>query len=257
MPTEQFSQAIVRKPGLSIIRGITTADLSTPDFSKAMIQHDAYVDALRYCGLEVTVLDADEDHPDSVFVEDTAIVTDQLAVITRPAPESRQSEIISMGKTIDKMFKDVRKIEAPGTLEGGDVMRIGSRFYIGLSGRTNKEGAQQLIINLEDYGYEACTVKMDELLHLKTGVSTLGDKTILVDPELASEEQFKPYQHIKVESAESYAANCIRVNDFILFAQGYPITKQKLVEAGFKLIELDMSEFRKLDGGLSCLSLRF
>lgn len=257
MQTEQFSQAIVRKPSQSITNGITTADLGIPDFKKAIIQHEAYVEALRRCGLDVTVLEADEDHPDSVFVEDTAIVTDRVAIISRPSPKSRQSEIVSMCKTITKLFKDVRKIEAPGTLEGGDVMRIGSRFFIGLSGRTNKEGAQQLIAHLQDYGYEGYMVEMEGLLHLKTGVSTLGDNAILVDHLLAATGQFRSYQHIQVVAEEAYAANCIRVNDYVLFARGFPKTKKELVEAGFNLIELDMSEFMKLDGGLSCLSLRF
>ncbi len=257
MSTEQFSQAIVRKPCYSLTSGITTADLGTPDFQKALLQHDAYVDALRLCGLKVTILEADEDHPDSVFVEDTAVVTDRMAVITRPSPKSRQSEVISMGKTINGLFQEIRTIEAPGTLEGGDVMRIGRQFYIGLSERTNKEGARQLVSHLQEFGYAGNTVEMEELLHLKTGVSTLGNNSILIDRRLANSEHFKPYQRIQVDSEESYAANCVRVNKYLLFAKGYPKSKQKLVDAGFNLIELDMSEFRKLDGGLSCLSLRF
>jgi dimethylargininase len=202
-------------------------------------------------------MEEDDALPDSVFIEDTAVLTDKVAIVTRPFPESRIGETDAVSDVLQNLFSHVEYIEEPGTLEGGDVLQIGNRFFIGISERTNKEGANQLIGILESFGYRGFKVPLRQLLHLKTGVSYLGEDTILIGKELIQEKRFNPYKKIRVEGSESYAANCIRVNDYILVPKGYPNTFQTLTEAGFNLKEVDMSEFRKLDGGLSCLSLRF
>lgn len=255
--TERFTQAIVRRPGNSLIKGITTANLGKPDIDLATRQHNAYIDCLSECGVNVTILDADERFPDSVFIEDTAIVTDKVAIISRPAPPTRQKETEDVANILVELFPYLETIEEPGTLEGGDVLRIGDTFYVGVSERTNRAGADQLIGILESYGYLASKVSMRHLLHLKTGVSYVGDHTIVVCKALSKEKRFKPYSKIIVSDEELYAANCIRVNDSVLVSSGFPETSKQLSERGFTVRVLDMSEFRKVDGGLSCLSLRF
>lgn len=252
-----FTKAIVRKPAISMIHGITTADLGKPEISLARDQHSAYIEALKQCGLEVIVLEADEAHPDSVFVEDTAVVTDRMAIITNPAPESRKGEIREIKDLLLSQQANLSFIEPPGTIEGGDVMQVENKFYIGLSERTSQSGADQLIQLLTRHNYTGIAVPMKELLHLKTGISYLGDNAIVVFGELTREPLFAGYRQIVIDKEESYAANCIRVNDFVLIPEGYPRAKSSIEAAGFKTIPLEMSEFRKLDGGLSCLSLRF
>jgi dimethylargininase len=158
---------------------------------------------------------------------------------------------------LEGLFDQIEQIKAPGTLEGGDVLQIGKKFFIGISERTNDNGAEQLINIVGKFGCEGFKVPMRNLLHLKTGVSYLGNDTILIDKELAMIDLFKTYHSIIVDDEETYSANCIRVNDFVVFPKGYPKTLKKLINAGFAVKDLEMSEFRKLDGGLSCLSLRF
>ncbi len=255
--SERFTKIVVKKPGSSLVNGITSANLGFPDFKEAKIQHNSYIDCLNDCGAEVIIMEADEQYPDSVFIEDTAIVTGKFAIITRPYPLSRQTETDSVSRVLFDLFEEIEQIKAPGTLEGGDVLQIDNKFFIGISGRTNKNGAEQLVEIVGKFGYQGFKIPMQNLLHLKTGVSYLGNNTILVGKELVGENLFKPYESIIVDDEESYAANCIRVNDFVVFPRGYPKTLQKLTNAGFTTKELEMSEFRKLDGGLSCLSLRF
>lgn len=253
----RFSKAIVRKPSKSMVNGITTADLGLPDYDLAMSQHKDYVKCLQECGVKVTILEALEECPDSVFIEDTAVVFNKLAVISRPAPESRQGEVETVAEVLRTIFPKTVAINSPGTFEGGDVMQIGRTFYIGLTDRTNEQGANQFIRALADVDCEGIKVPMRNLLHLKTGISFLGDDTILVGQELMEENCFESYNKLKVFEEEAYAANCIRVNDYVIIPECFPKTKNMLNEAGFKIKTVQMSEFQKLDGGLSCLSLRF
>ncbi len=238
-------------------QGITTAKLGIPDHDLAKQQHGAYIEALESCGLEVFVLEADESHPDSVFVEDTAVVTGNVAVISNPYPQSRKGEIVTIKSQLLHIFDEVAAIKAPGTFEGGDVMQVEHDFYVGLSGRTNREGIDQFADILEKVDYSVTAVEMRGLLHLKTGISYLEDNTMLMVREMTSEPEFETFNKIMVEEDEEYAANCIRVNEFVLVPLGFPKTANAIKTAGFRVKELDMSEFRKLDGGLSCLSLRF
>lgn len=252
-----FSKAIVRKPAPSLINGITTANLGVPDFELALEQHGAYVQALKDCGLEVFYLEPEPRFPDSTFVEDIALLTNKCAVITNPGAPSRQGEIEGLREMLVNHYDHIEQIQAPGTLEAGDVMMVGPHFYIGLSERTNREGAAQLITHLNKYGLTGSIVELNDVLHLKTGVAYLENNNLLASAEFLTHPDFKSFNTLPVIDSESYAANCIWVNEKVLIPQGYPETKKAIHMAGYELIELDVSEFRKLDGGLSCLSLRF
>ena len=253
-----FSTAIVRRPARSMARGITSNPaLGAPDHAKALVQHEAYEAALRKCGLAVTVLPALEDYPDSCFVEDVAVCASSFAMVTAPGAASRAGETAGIEELLRRHFKEVERVAAPGTLEGGDVMRVGDTFYIGLSARTNREGARQLVAALERRGMAGKIVAMSEFLHLKTGIVYLEDGVFLAAGEFLRSPEFQGFRRIEIDSEEAYAANCIRVNDHVLVPAGFPRTAAAVRGAGFSVIEVDTSEYRKLDGGLSCLSLRF
>ena len=252
-----FSIAVVRKPCSKLSEGITTAGLGEPDFNIAIIQHRKYTEALKECGLEVKILEADENFPDSTFVEDTAICTSKCAVITNPGAASRNGEKSGMKFVLQDYFNQIEEIKFPGTLDGGDVMKTGNHFFIGISERTNKEGAEQLIQILKKYGYSGSVIELKNILHLKTGVSYLENNNLLLSGELINIKEFEKYNKIVISPEESYSANSLWINGNVMTPIGYPCTKEKIEKLGYDILELDMSEFRKLDGGLSCLSLRF
>lgn len=260
-----FTHAIVRRPGRSLSEGITSApELGKPIYEKALEQHDAYVAALSACGLEVTALPALEEFPDSCFVEDTAVVTRRGAIVDNPGAPSRNGEAAAMEPTLREFFSDDRiaHIEAPGTLEGGDVMMVGDRFYVGRSARTNAEGIRQFVHILEGWGLEGGAVPLKEALHLKTGVNYLGEnpageRVLLVSGEFVENPAFDGYRRITVPPEEAYAANSLWVNGTVIVPAGYPRVLAAVQGAGFPALTVDTSEYRKVDGGLSCLSLRF
>ncbi len=253
-----FKNAIVRRPGHTLVNGITSAlELGKPDYGLAIKQHDAYIEALKSCGVGVTVLKADERFPDSCFIEDVAVCTKKFAAITNPGASSRKGEEKEIIEVIKKYYNDIEYIKEPGTLEGGDVMMVKDHFYIGLSKRTNREGAEQLIKALGKYGMSGSIVEISEMLHLKSGLAYLEDNVLLVTGEFINNLEFKKFNKIMIDEEETYSANCIRVNDYVLVPAGYPKTKEKIKAAGFKVIVVDTSEYRKVNGGLSCLSLRF
>jgi dimethylargininase len=249
-----YSKAIVRRPGRNFAEGITTANLGKPDFEKTLEQHSAYCDALTGCGLELIVLEADERYPDGCFVEDTAIVTSEVAVITRPGAASRIGEEAEISGTLSE-FRKIETVKLPGTLDGGDVLRVDNHFFIGISGRTNKDGARQLSAILSKYGYTASETEVGSGLHLKSGIAYLG-KGNFISAE-GSSKMAGSSRILILDQEENYSANCLPVNDFLLIPKGFPKSKKKIVELGYSIIELDMSEFRKMDGGLTCLSLLF
>ena len=252
-----FTKAIVRKPSKSMVNGLTKAQFGKPDYNLALIQHEKYIEALISCGLDVTVLDADENYPDSTFVEDTAILTTKCAIITNPGAASRKGEVSAMAEVLKGFYQNIEKITGKGTVDGGDIMMVGNHFYIGLSGRTNREGAGQLTEILEKYGMTASTVALKKMLHLKSGLSYLDNDNLVITGEFVERPEFEKFTKLIPDEDEAYAANCVWINDRIFVAKGYTKTKQLIEEAGYKTIELDISEYRKLDGGLSCLSLRF
>ena len=255
-----FASAIVRIPGSNFADGLTTVKLGLPHFEKVLDQHVHYCDALRECGLDLTILDPDLRYPDSTFVEDTAILTPQAAIFCRPGALSRQGEVAAIRPVAERFYSDTFAIEPPGTVDGGDISEAGNHFFIGLSLRTNQEGARQLSSFLNTLGYTTSTIDiraMKTILHLKSGISYVGDNTLVVMEEMAANPQFSRFDLLPVAPAESYAANCVRVNDRVLIAEGFPRLANGLSTRGFRPLALNMSEFQKMDGGLSCLSLRF
>lgn len=253
----KFTHAITKKPCKNIIKGITKAGLGIPNYKLALHQHEKYCDALKNCGLDVTILDGDENFADSTFVEDTAVLTPKGAIITNPGAESRRKEINNMIPVIERFYNKIECIGSPGTLDGGDVMNVDGYYYIGLSSRTNKQGAEQLIKILRKYGFDGTMVGMSQMLHLKSGVAYLGNNNLVVAGEFIQNSLFEKFNRIKVPAIETYAANCININGKVLVPSGFNETQNMIEIFGFETIALDMSEFRKVDGGLSCLSLRF
>ncbi len=255
-----FQNVIVRRPCRALADGITSnPQLGRPNHELALTQHDAYIEALKKCGVNVTVLPADERYPDSCFVEDPAVITRKCAIITNPGAPSRNGEKDEIVGAIRKFFSDgdIEYIKAPGTLEGGDVMMVGDHFYVGRSARTNAEGIRQFIAILEKHGLSGSEVPLEEVLHLKTGVNYLENNNMLVSGEFVDKPEFAGFNRIEIPSEEAYAANCIWVNGTVIVPSGYPAVEAAVRNAGYDVILVDTSEFRKLDGGLSCLSLRF
>ncbi len=255
-----FTRAIVRPPADSFAAGLTTASLGTPDLSLARMQHAQYCSALQRLGVSIESLPTDSAYPDSTFVEDTAVVTQHGAMLARPGAASRAGEVTAVHELLAARFGNLEAaIEAPGTLDGGDICQAGRHFFIGLSSRTNEEGARQLTHWLSRSGYSATTISIrdnSKLLHLKSGVAWLGDTTLVVTEALAGHAALRGFEQIVVSAAESYAANCVRVNDAVLMAAGFPKIAGRVLALGLEVLTLDVSEFVKMDGGLSCLSIR-
>ena len=259
-PAAPFRHAIVRPPGPNFADGLTTVDLGRPDYDRALSQHAAYCQALENCGLELERLPPDLRHPDSTFVEDTAILTSRGAILTRPGASSRSGEVEAIRAPLAEFYKDFVEIVAPGTLDGGDVCEACDHYFIGISERTNEEGARQLAILLAGAGYTSANVDIrgiPGILHLKSGIAHAGEGRIVAIDALAGHPALRSFQVVPVSPGEEYAANLVRVNDRVLFAAGHPRLEKTLGALGYELIPLEMSEFQKMDGGLSCLSLRF
>ena len=251
--------AVLQPPSSSYPQGLTTAGLGTPDLALALTQHDRYRAAVEACGIEVLYLEPDPDHPDACFVEDVAIVTERGFMLTRPGAPSRRGEVRAMAKALSQFQERLPVIEPPGLLDGGDVGQAENHFWIGLSARTNLEGSRQLGAWLERLGYTWSTVRMEglDLLHLKSGLGFLGDGRLAIVDALREDEAFRGYGLVRVLPEESYAANCVRLNDHVLIAAGRPVFEASLKKLGYNVVSLDMSEFEKMDGGVSCLSLRW
>jgi dimethylargininase len=257
--TSRFTRAILRRPGPTFADGLTSGG-GGPDLARALVQHGAYGQALEQCGLVLTVLPADDRYPDGTFVEDTAVLTPRAAIVTRPGAPSRLGEAASIERTLDGFYPTVLRLQAPGTVDGGDVCACDDHFLIGVSARTSEAGAQELAGVLGDLGYRATQVDIRQsktLLHLKTGLSYLGEGRLVVAGDLPDDAPLGDFETVRVDPDEGYAANCIRVNDRVLIAAGHPRFGDQLASLGYDPLPLDMSEFRKMDGGLSCLSLRF
>jgi dimethylargininase len=254
-----FYRAIVRPPSENFAAGLTSLDLGAPDYARALTQHETYCTALEHCGLKLVRLEADAGHPDSTFVEDTTVITEGGAVMTNPGAASRVGEVESVGKALAQSYSKLHYICQPGTLDGGDVCQAGNHFFIGISQRTNEAGAQQLAKLLASFGHTSCFIDIRALkgiLHLKSGLAYLGDRRLVIIEALASREEFRGYHLVRVSRGEEYAANCVWVNSHVLLATGYPGVEEKLQGLGYHTLALDISEFQKMDGGLSCLSIR-
>ena len=257
---QQFTRAIVRPPSLTFADGLTSVDLGAPDYNRALHQHEKYCDALTACGLSVIHLAPDADYPDSTFVEDTALITPRGAVLTRPGAESRKGEVSAIESALRQFFTHFMRIDPPGTVDAGDVCEAGNHFFIGLSHRTNEIGARQLGSFLSELDYTSSLIDIRDIgniLHLKSGIAFLGDDRLVVIDELARRPEFSELELIRIPPGEEYAANCLPVNGRVLIAAGFPSFQERLDNLGFETVALEMSEYQKMDGGLSCLSLRF
>ena len=250
-----FTRALCRRPGPNLGHGLTTSSLGAPDFALARQQHDAYVTTLRDLGLKVTVLDAAADYPDAHFVEDTAVVTPHVAVITRPGHPDRRGEEESIEPVL-AIHRVIEHIIAPGTVDGGDILMVGNHFFIGISERTNPAGAEQLASILQRYGHTTTMVPVAAGLHFKSSVNELGE-VLLVTSEFFGRQELGDYPQIIVPEGEEYAGNTLRINNHLITPAGYSGVRQQIETLGLEITALDMSEVRKMDGGLTCLSLRF
>ena len=251
-----LARAIVRRPGESLRRALTTVRRGVPDPGVALRQHQAYCETLERCGVQVTVLDEDPAYPDGCFVEDTAVITDSVAIITRPGAATRRGEEVSIAGVLG-FHRPVVRVEAPATLDGGDVLDLDGHFLVGLSGRTNRRGAEALGAVLERAGHTWESLVVPRGLHLKSLVTYAGDGVVVVSPHLAEHPALARYRRLVVEPSEDAAANTLAVNGRLLIARGFSRTRRALVKAGFDVIEVALGEFHKVDGAVTCLSLRF
>jgi dimethylargininase len=255
-----LQHAIVRPPSPNLAEGLSSVDLGIPDVDLARAQHARYCAALEQCGLEVIRLEEDADFPDSTFVEDAAVVVGDGVVLTRPGAPSRTGEVARIEPVLRERFARIDAIVAPGTLDGGDVCQADERFFIGVSERTNEHGARQLAALVARHGFSATLVdirRVPGILHLKSGMSWLGDGRMALIDTLIDRDEFRGCTLVRVPARERYAANCLRVNGHVLVAAAHPRFESAVRAFGYPVIALDMSEFRKMDGALSCLSLRY
>ncbi len=233
---------------------ITHIERTPIDLNLACIQHRAYADVLKELGCEVIELPAESDLPDSVFVEDTAFILPEVAVITRPGADSRKPETESIVQALSP-YIDLVHICEPATVDGGDVLVLGKNIYIGLSTRSNHEAIDQLNELLQGYGYTVTGIETHGCLHLKSAVTCVDQKTLLINPNWVDVNYFAEFDLIEVDSSEPFAANCLPVGDAIIFPLAFPKTRTKLETRGYKVISVDVSELAKAEGAVTCCSL--
>ena len=224
------------------------------DLDVARAQHEEYVNALASLGCQVIELPEEPDLPDSVFVEDTAFILPEAAVITRPGADSRKPETESIIRALSPHRPLVRVTE-PGTVDGGDVLVLGKNIYIGISTRSNDSAVRQLQELLAKYGYTVTAVEMHDCLHLKTALTKVDDKTLLINPNWVDTSHFKGFDWIEVDPSEPFAANCLPVGDGIIFPTAFPKTKQRLEQKGYKIQAVNVAELAKAEGAVTCCSL--
>jgi len=257
-PSWQFSRAITRKPAQSVISGLRAVDTGAPDFDLMLRHHAKYLAALHEAGAQTIELDPLEDFPDSLFVEDTALCLPEGVVLMRPGAPTRQGEVAQIEPVLSGIFDNVARINGPGTIEAGDILTTSREVLVGQSLRTNSEGIAELASVLSKWGRVLREVKVPEgVLHFKTDCSLLDCDTILSTDRLAKTGIFSAYKVILTAEGEDAAANAIRYNDFVMMSAGFPRTATRLKGAGYQVKELGNSECAKIDGGMSCLSLRF
>jgi dimethylargininase len=252
-----FNSAIVRTPGKSVVHGLRANAGASPVFEAVVAEHQAYISALRAAGVQVTVLDALEQFPDSIFVEDPALVFSQAAVLLRPGAPSRMGEAQELATTLTVRFPQVLQL-SDGFADGGDILVTPDRVLIGLSARTNDVGAANLQRLLESMGMTSTVMQVPPTtLHLKTDCSLVDEETILATPELARSGLLDGYRTLVVSSEERHATNALRINDVVFIRAGCPRTLELLQNQGLKVLPLPVSEIARIDAGLSCMSLRW
>lgn len=254
----RFTHAITRRPGNSITGGLRAVDTGAPDLATMLAHHAAYVATLRETGATVIELAPLEAYPDSVFVEDTALCLPEGAVVMRPGAPSRLGEAAEMAPHLRALYREVQTIEGPGHIEGGDILMTETEILVGRSARTDAAGIAELAAKVAPWGHKVREVHTPPgVLHFKTDCSLLDAETILATDRLAASGCFAGYRVLPVAEGEEAAANTIRFNDLVLMPAGFPKTAERIAKAGFTIREIGNSECAKLDGGMSCLSLRF
>jgi dimethylargininase len=254
----RFSHAITRRPAASCVDGLRAVDTGAPDFARMTRDHADYVAALEAAGCTVIVLPPLEAFPDAQFVEDTALLLPEGAVLMRPGAASRRGEVAQMAPALAPFYGDLPAIEPPGHVEAGDILWTGREVLVGLSARTDAAGVAALGAILAGWGVALRVLDTPPgVLHFKTDCSLLDPETVLATTRLAAAGGFSGYRVLPVPEGEEAAANTIRVNDFVLMAAGFPRTAERLDKAGYRVVELPNAECARIDGGMSCLSLRF
>lgn len=233
---------------------ITHIERTPINLDVARAQHHAYVEAIKELGCTVLELPAEANLPDSVFVEDTAVILPEIAVITRPGADSRKPETESIARALSPFVK-LNYLKEPATLDGGDVMVVGKRIFIGLSTRSNSEAVSQLNIMLKEYGYDVTGVQLHDCLHLKSAVTRVDDKTLLINKNWIDTYQFSGFDLIEVDPSEPHAANCLPIGDAIIFSTSFPKTCKTLGERGYKIVSVQVDELAKAEGAVTCCSL--
>jgi len=233
---------------------LTHIDRTPIDVEVAQSQHHGYVQALKELGCAVLELPAESDLPDSVFVEDAAVVLPEVALITRPGADSRKPETESIAQAL-RPYRELVFIESPGSVDGGDVLILGKDIYVGLSTRSNQHAIDQMNEKLGKYGYETRGVEMHDCLHLKTAVTRIDDQTLLINRKWVDVENFEGFNLIDVDESEPFAANCLPVGNAIIFPVAFPKTSVKLTTNGYKIKPVVVDELAKAEGAVTCCSL--
>lgn len=224
------------------------------DLALARAQHSAYERCLQELGCEVQRVAPAPDHPDAVFIEDTAVVVPELAVVTRPGAPSRRAETAVVASAL-AVYRELAAIEAPATLDGGDVLRVGRAIYVGRSARSNAAGMAQLGRLLAPFGYTVHGVALTDCLHLKTAVTEVAEDTLLVNPDWVNPAVFNGLEIIQVDRSEPFAANALRIGDATIHAASWQRTREKLEHRGVRVVPVDASEIAKAEGGVTCCSV--
>ncbi len=254
----EFTRAITRLPAHSIVNGLRAEDVGNPDHDQTIKDHSHYVATLKEAGASVTELSALESYPDSVFVEDVALCLPEVAILMRPGAASRVGEVSEIGPVLRDVYDQVVEIEGPGFIEGGDILTTAKEILVGHSTRTDKAGVAELAKIVSQWGYKLREVMTPAgVLHFKTDCSLLDVETVLSTKRLDASGCFENYRVIHTSDGEEAAANSIRFNQLVLMPAGFPRTCERLLNEGYDVREINNSECAKLDGGMSCLSLRF
>jgi dimethylargininase len=249
--------AITRQVSPAIYRCELTHLAREPiDYQRACAQHRQYEDALRSLGMNVISLEAEPDLPDSVFVEDVALVLDECAIMLNPGASSRRPEVASVEKALAP-YREIFRVRPPGTVDGGDILRVEKTIFVGLSGRSTEDAIGQLKTILESHQYEVRAVSVTGCLHLKSAATQVREDTLLVNPQWVSKDDFSGMQFIEVDSSEPYAANAVLVDDTIMYPSSFPKTRKKLESAGIAMRIVAADELAKAEGALTCCSLIF
>lgn len=253
------SIAITRPVSRTIINcELTHLEREPIDYARAVVQHDSYETALRELGCAVVVVPGADEMPDAVFVEDTAVVIDEVAVMTRPGAESRRGELAGVEAVLAR-YRRIERLQAPATLDGGDVFRVGKRFFVGRSARTNEAGISQLRAIVSKHGYTVDAVELRDCLHLRTAVNAIGNHSLLGNSAWADRSAFGDMNWIEVDPSEPYAANVLWIDDSVIYPRAFPRTatllRAHLEKVGKSLYLVDADELAKAEGGVTCCSL--